>query len=244
MMNLRIQKPTITTDSNSTMKDSLPKPALLLKSCLEEALKASHTHDSTILPYTFKSPTFDQAFLTNLDRAQARISNILLHQYFALGLNNREPAVPSALPLRYTRIANFLAAYFSEEPEALSHLCHVSLNEIARISDKNLATIIRLKTPKPYRFLHPSPASEAPASPQPLNIYPVILGQDKNSPGEMWQSAPNSPYSPPYSPNFDVDQYQDYCRNLEPPFYPEVFPEDLPRSNKRRRLSDPLISGL
>src|SRR5215216_5498896 len=213
-MDLRTRKLTIATGSNSIMRGNLPRPALLLKSRLEKALEDHQAGKSAVLTFQFDSPTFEEDFLANLRKAQAQTSNITLTQYFAVAAKHKVFSTQSELPLRDIRIAKFLGDYFLDEPGTLPHLCNVSPNDIARTSEANLQKIIHIKPPAPLKRKHRDPTPEAPTFSELLTADPLILGQDKNSPGEMWQSTPNSPFSPVYSPDYDLDKFRDYCRDL------------------------------
>ena len=143
----------------------------------------------------------------NYELALAKTENLVLIQLLLIGQYyirySQEPA-PDQRPYR---VAMFLWNYFQYEPEAVPHLSGVTVQDIDRIPQKDLDTIVRQQPPKPPPA--PSPASEyedpfslpppskrvcrkSPTKSPPLDI----LGQNEVSQGEMWQAGLKSPDYP------------------------------------------------
>ena len=183
----------------------------------EDALLRSRAGQDALPILDYSSPTILKEMEENYELALAKTENIVLVQLLLLGqyyARHSHKLVPDQRP---HRVGVFLWNYFQYEPEALPHLSGVTVASIDRVPPKDHDEIIRQRPPKPPPA--PSPASdyEDPFLRPPKRtrrkspsktLSPDILGQNGISPGEMWQTDPNSPTSPHYSPvPFDDDFY-------------------------------------
>ena len=205
-----------------------------MNSQLEKALTEYRNGEPIIPDYDFLAPDFEVENLKRIRQAITKSANLVLVQLFALGLWIEKLGNPFQENKKNHRTGLFLYQYFKDEPAALGHLAQVTPDNIDRVGPKARKIIIQIKS------------------------RPVDLGQVEITPGELWCTEPEIPYSPRYtpplvlSPVLSPEEYvfgPDNTRDFDAFFIPElsatervsyVAPSHHERPLKRARFSSDL----
>jgi hypothetical protein len=199
------------------------------------------------------SPTYEEDFENNYEIALTKTQNGVLVQLLLLGQYLCRNNVPINNYSRFHVVAAFLFDYFGTEPEALAYLSDVTFANIYSVPAVDRATIRQQRpehpppAPSPDPDYH-SPSTEPPQySPSPSPPYFDVLGQNTNSPGEMWPAGPNSPFLLPESTPFQYSpspvEPDDF---YQPPWSPirDQSPEPSASRPKRRLVTRDLQQPL
>jgi hypothetical protein len=151
--------------------------ALLLKFRLEAAINAYQNGEPLIPLLDFSSEDFEITCVRNVQKAQRKMNNTILVQYFGLGLwirvlGNHFDSKKSA-----HRIGVFLYDYFKDCPTAIGHLEEVNPTMIDKAGKNVLRALLTTKK-------------------QPQEGW----GPTLRTQGDMWQATSNLVDSPHYSP--------------------------------------------
>jgi hypothetical protein len=227
----------------------LPLNTQQLKSKFEDAVEHYRQGRPLYQTLSFNLPNFEEQWLNRYQELKLRQNNLLLQEYYYLGLYLHLSDKPTQEGNRAHNIGSFLYLYFQDEPQALAHLQDVSPNNIHRLSQQS-REIMLASRPKPLTL---SPTSTL-----------MVQGLNQPSPGEMWHHGPNSPLLVPEPLSAPIEwspRTIDKLFNIpstplspsknpfpnEPPLFPLLFssytppnnPPYSPRPSKRLRTADP-----
>jgi hypothetical protein len=107
---------------------------LLLKSKLEEALKANRNQEPLQLALDFASLLAPHHIKENIKSAKYHLHNVLLVTYYAQGLYLKTYNIQPNLEQNADVIGSFLDQYFQEEAQAIHYLKDVMPYNILRVS--------------------------------------------------------------------------------------------------------------